>query len=157
MPVIWLVTYIIDPLAAAVALVTLRPLRPARPGAHRLTPLLLLEGGLFGIVGLVLLLIPGIGALVWPWKIDQLLAQVYGAFLLAFAVGGLMAAREARPAAILPTVASTAVLAALTLIASFLHLDRFTPGLVREIWFAGFALVLIESVFHFVILFLPAE
>lgn len=142
-PVIWLFTYVVDPVAAAAALLTLRPLRPARPGAHRLTTLFVLQGGLFGVVGIVLLVTPGVAALIWPWKIDPLLSQVYGAFLLAFAVGALLAAREARPAAVLPTVASTAVLAALTLIVSFVHLDRFAPGLASGIWFGVFALALV--------------
>jgi hypothetical protein len=142
-PVIWLATYVVDPVAAAAALLTLRPLRPARSGAHRLTTLFILEGGLFGVVGIVLLVIPGFATLVWPWKINLLLSQVYGAFLLAFAVGALLAAREARPAAVLPTVASSAALAGLTLIASLLHLDRFAPGPASGIWFGVWVLVMV--------------
>ena len=142
-PVVWLATYVVDPVAAAAALVALRPLRPARPGAHRLTMLLVLESALFGVLGIVLVVIPGMATLIWPWKITVLLARVYGAFLLAFAVGALLAASEARPAAILPTVASTAAFAALSLIASSLHLDRFTPVLASGIWFGILALTLV--------------
>jgi hypothetical protein len=154
-PVIWLATYIVDPVAAAAALLTLRPLRPARPGAHRLTPLFVLEGGILGLVGIVLLGLPGFGTLIWPWKINPLLAQVYGAFLLAFAVGALLSAREGRPAAILPTVASTTALAALTLIASLLHLDRFAPGLSNGVWFAVLALTFAAFVAALVSLLRP--
>ena len=142
-PLIWLAVYIFDPITAVAALLILRPLRPAQAGVHRLTGLFALESGVFGLGGIVLLVAPAFAAQVWPWKITPLLAQVYGAFLLAFALGALLAARESRAAAVIPTIAGTLVLAAGTLIGSVLHLDRFTPGISSVIWFAVVVLTLI--------------
>jgi hypothetical protein len=140
-PVAWLAIYVVDPIAAAAALITQRPLRAAQPGTHRLTALFLVQCCLFGVVGLVLLAAPEFGTLVWPWKISPLLSQVYGAFLFAFAVGALLAVREARRAAVQPLVASTAVLAVFALVGSLLHLDRFTLSLASSIWFGALVLV----------------
>jgi hypothetical protein len=146
-PIIWLATYVVDPIAAGTALLTLRPLRPGLPGAHRLSLLLRLEGGIFGVVGIFLVLAPATAALIWPWKINPLLSQVYGAFLLAFAVGALLASGEGRPAALVPPMASTLILVFLALIASLFHLDRFAGGLASEIWFG----ILVVAIVAFVI------
>jgi hypothetical protein len=154
-PVIWLVTYVVDPVAAMAALLMLRPLRAAQPGTHQLSMLFVLESGLFGVVGILLLLAPGIAMLIWPWNITPLLSQVYGAFILSFAVGALLAVWESRPAAVLPIAASTAVLAALTLIASSLHLDRFAPGLASWIWFGVLAATLAAAAVALVWLLRP--
>lgn len=142
-PAAWLAIYLVDPIAAVAALVLLRPLHPAWPGVHRLTSLFVLESAVFGLTAIVLLVLPDFATLVWPWKINPVLSQVYGAFLLAFAVAALLAARESRPAAVRPTIAGTAVLAAGTLLGSMLHLDRFTPGVSSTVWFAVVVLTLI--------------
>ncbi len=144
-PIIWLVTYVVDPAAAAIAMVTLRPLRPAEAGAHKLSVLFGAECGLFGLVGIFLVLFPGPAALIWPWKINSLLSRVYGAFLLAFAVGALLASGEGRSSALIPPVASTLALGALALVASLLHLDRFAAGLASGIWFGLLVAVLVAS------------
>jgi hypothetical protein len=142
-PIIWLVTYIVDPIAAAAALLTLRPLQSAQPGAHRLSALFRLEFGIFGAVGIFLVLVPGAAVLLWPWKINSLLSQVYGAFLLAFAVGALLSSGESRPSALLPPVASTLFLGLLGFAASLLQLDRFAPGLASGIWFGILVVVIL--------------
>jgi hypothetical protein len=142
-PIIWLVTYIVDPIAAAAALLTLRPLEAAQPGAHRLSALFRLEFGIFGVLGVFLVLAPGAAVLLWPWKINPLLSQVYGAFLLAFAVGALLSSGEERASALLPPVASTLALAVLGLVASLLQLDRFAAGLASGIWFGMLVAVIL--------------
>jgi hypothetical protein len=142
-PIIWLVTYVVDPVASAAAILTLRPFRPAQPGVHRLSLYFAIESAVFGAVGIFLLLAPGIASLVWPWKINSLLSQVYGAFLLSFALGALLAVWESRSAAIIPATVSTVILAAFSLIASSLHLDRFAPGLASWLWFGVLAAALV--------------
>lgn len=145
-PIIWLITYVVDPIAAAAALATLRPLRPAQPGAHQLSVLFRVEYVIFGVVGIILVLAPGTAALLWPWKITPLLSQVYGAFLLAFAVGAVLASGEGRPSGLIPPVASTLALGALALVASLLQLDRFTVGLASGIWFGVLVAVIVASI-----------
>jgi hypothetical protein len=100
----------------------------------------------FGVSGLVLLLAPAIASLLWPWKINALLAQVYGAFLLSFGGSAVLAAWEAHPSAVRPFVASTMTLAALTIAASLIHLDRFAPGIASLVWFVVFVLALVAFV-----------
>jgi hypothetical protein len=137
-PYLWLVTYVVDPIVAA--LVLFRGLRAAHRGSHRLTPLLLLQGVLFGSLGGLLLAAPGgfLGA--WPWVLSPLLARVYGSFFLGFALGAVLAAREARPAAIRPFLAASLALVVLALVASLLHLDRFDGGPAAWLWFGGHGL-----------------
>jgi hypothetical protein len=154
-PIIWLATYVVDPIAAAIALSTLRPLQPAQSRGHRLSTLFRLECGIFGVVGIFLVLAPGTAALLWPWKINPLLSQVYGAFLLAFAVGALLASGERRPSALVPPLASTLALVFLALVASLLHLDRFTAGLASGIWF-GVLLVAIVAFLVALVSLLPS-
>ncbi|HEX5416847.1 MAG TPA: hypothetical protein VFZ25_14380 [Chloroflexota bacterium] len=142
-PLIWLATYIVDPIAATAALLTLRPLHPARPSRHRLSAIFLLTGLVFGGSGLVMLAAPALASTIWPWKITALLAQVYGAFLFSFGGSAVLAAWEARPSAVRPFVASTVTLAVLTVVASLIHLDRFAPGIASLVWFIVFAIALV--------------
>lgn len=53
----------------------------------------------------VLLLHPYDGALLWPWPVQHMLAQIYGAPLFAYGVGLLLAARSARWAEMLMPLA----------------------------------------------------
>ena len=142
-PAIWLLTYLVDPVAVAAALLALRPLSAAEPGRHGLTPLFLIEAAVLGIAGIALVASPSVALQLWPWKINAILSQVYGAFLLAFALGAGLCAFEGRHRAVFPVVASTTALAALTLIVTRVHIDRFAHGAVTEIWLAGFFVVLI--------------
>lgn len=135
-PWLWMVTYVVDPLVASVAVVRLGLIGAGDPGRHRLTTLLLGQTVVFAAVG-VSLLIASEGVLgAWPWAVSPLLARVYAAFFLAFAVGALLAAFERRPAAIRPLVAGSVVLLVSTATTSLIHLARFDPGLSRWLWFA---------------------
>jgi hypothetical protein len=139
-PMLWLVTYTVDPIVTAALVVSWKLWHPAIPGRHALSRLLLAEFVLLGVMGHFSLLAPGPAVDLWPWKITPLLAQVYGAFLLTFAAGALLAAREARASAILPIVASSFALAVLVIVASAQHLPRFVPGAPTWIWFGGFTI-----------------
>jgi hypothetical protein len=142
-PVLWLVTYTADPIATALTFVSWKMWRAGQPGRHPLTSLFLVEASVLGALGAFSLLAPDLAVAVWPWKITPLLAQVYGAFFLTFASGGLLASRERRPMAIRPVAASAFALAVLVLVGSAFHLDRFAPGLPTLLWFGGFAIAAI--------------
>jgi hypothetical protein len=131
----WLVSYVVDPLVAAVAVVALGLARPARPGRHRLRPLFLGQAALLGATGLGLLAVPGTVGDLWPWPLTAVLARIYACFLLGFALGALLAARETRPAALRPFALASAALPLLVLVASVRHLDRFTHGVREGVWF----------------------
>ena len=136
-PKLWMITYLVDPVAVPVILVTLDLVRSAAPGRHRLTGLFLAEAAVLGAAGVALTLAPDAVLTAWPWTVSRLLARVYGSFFLAFAVGALLAAFERRPAAVRPFLAGSLGLLACTLVTSLLHLDRFDLGAVRWLWFGG--------------------
>lgn len=84
---------------------------------------------------------PSVMAGAWPWKISSLLAQVYSAPFLAYGVGSLWIARNARPAPARLVALGTSVWTALALVASLLHLQLFDPTRVATwVWFGGLAL-----------------
>ncbi|MGB9377216.1 MAG: hypothetical protein WCB04_06845 [Mycobacteriales bacterium] len=134
-PKLWMITYIADPVLAPLILAGLGLWRPAEPGRHRLTPLLLGQAVVFGVVGIALLLSMQAFLSAWPWKVTTLLSRVYAAFFLAFALGAVLSAFERRVAAIRPFVAGSLVLLLSTLVTSLIHLSRFHSGGGRSVWF----------------------
>jgi hypothetical protein len=120
-----------------IALVKLGIGRAAAPGRHRLTTLFVAEAVVLGGPGIALLLAPTGLLTAWPWTLTRLLARVYGAFFVAFAVGALLAAYERRPAAVWPLLTGSLALLAFMLGAPLQHLDRFQHGPVRWLWFGA--------------------
>src|SRR5437588_4776414 len=91
---VWIFDYVVDPILGLV-LVSVAGLWPQRQGArHSLTPLLRVQAVVFGALGLVLLLLPDVAAAYWPWNLPPVLGQLYGCFILTFAVGAALGSRE---------------------------------------------------------------
>ena len=88
----------------------------------------------------MLLFAPDLASAYWPWTLPPILGQLYAAFILTFAVGAALAARETSPLAIRTFVIASLALAVLVLIASALHVDRFKSEPVTVVWFATFGL-----------------
>jgi hypothetical protein len=153
----WLVSYIVDPLVAAVAVVALGLARAAMPGQHRATPLFLGQAAILGATGLGLLMAPGTAGDLWPWPLTAVLARVYACFLLGFALGALLAARETRPAALRPFALASAALPLLVLVASIRHLDRFKQGAHEWVWFSVVGALAVALTAAVPILFRAAE
>jgi hypothetical protein len=135
-PELWMLTYVVDPVVVPVAIATLGLVRPAAPGRHRLTNLFLGEAVVLGGAGIGLLIASDAVLGAWPWTIDPLLARVYAAFFLAFAVGALLAAYERRPRAVLAFLAGSLALLVFILVTTLLHLDRFSSGWALALWCA---------------------
>ena len=134
-PWLWLTTYVVDPVVACFALIWLGMIRAGAPGRHRLTVLFVAQAVVFGGAGIALLLASDAVLGAWPWTVTRLLARVYAAFLLAFAVGAVLAAYERRPAAVRPFLVGSLALLACSLGVSLLHLARFHDGPGRWVWF----------------------
>jgi hypothetical protein len=134
-PWLWMTTYVVDPVLATVAILALGLVRPAEPGRHRLSALFAAEAVVFGACGLALLLAPDAVLEGWPWTLTRLLARVYAAFFIAFAVGAVLSARERRAEALRPFAGGSLALLVLTLGVSLLHLARFDHGGIRWLWF----------------------
>jgi hypothetical protein len=133
-PLFWLLFYVVDPLL--VGLVFLRlgwggsgPDGPRPPAA-----LWLVEAVLFGVAGLVLLLLPGVARSLWPWTITEPQAQIYSAFFVTLAVTSVLAAREPDWAGVRWLAFMIAFLALLVLGVSMLHLPRFAGGARTAVW-----------------------
>jgi hypothetical protein len=135
---VWIFDYVVDPLLALV-LVPIAGLWPPRHGAyHPLTNLLWVETVVFGALGLLLLLVPQTAAIYWPWTLPPVAGQIYGCFLLTFAVGAALAARETEARAIRDFLIASVSLCVLVLLASAIHFDRFKPEPVTTAWFVLF-------------------
>jgi hypothetical protein len=133
-PYPWLVSYLVDPVAGAAALWALGLARPALPGRHRLSAIFATMLVVFGILGVVLLLFPETAVAHWPWKLTAILARVYAAIFIAFALGAALAALERRREAVRPFTLSALTLVVLIALASLIHRDRFVPGATTWIW-----------------------
>jgi hypothetical protein len=137
---VWMFDYLVDPLlgVAVIHFAGLWP--PWRTRRHALTPLLLVQAAVFGVVGLALLVAPDTTAALWPWALPPVLGQVYGCFFLTFALGAGLAAGEIEPRAIRGFLLSSLTLMGLVLLASGLHQDRFKAEPVSVVWFTVFSL-----------------
>jgi hypothetical protein len=133
-PTMWLVTYTLDPIVIAALVVVFALWRLGPTLRHRLTALLLIEAAVFGVLGLALLVVPGAMVEFWPWAMTTLLARVYAAFFLAFAVGPLIAAFDPRVATQVPVFTGSFALTIFTLVASALHSSRFDGGPATWLW-----------------------
>lgn len=138
-PWLWLITYIVDPIVAPLALVTLGVLGAAEPGRHRLTALFAGQAFVFGGAGIALMIAPDAMLTAWPWGLTRTLSRVYAAFFLAFAVGAVLAAGERRVAAVRPFLIGSIALLVATLGATLVHPARIDHGLSRWLWFGAHA------------------
>ncbi len=133
----WIGSYIFDPIAISLLVVTHGLVPAANPGRHRLTPLLLAEAGVLGVFGLFMLALPDAAASLFPWTIPPMLAQLYSCFFIAFAVIATLVAQENRPVLIRNFAISSFALMGLVLVASLLYAGRFSGGPAAWIWFGA--------------------
>src|SRR6266508_74093 len=99
------------------------------------------QGIVATVLGLVLLFAPNFMTSVWPWKITQLLAQLYSAPFLSYGIGSLMLARRQTWNEVRIPVTATLVFAVGVLIASILHRGLFSAAdLPDRLWFIGFTI-----------------
>jgi hypothetical protein len=138
-PYPWVTSYVVEPVIGAVTLRALHLRRAAIPARHRLTPVYVAEAVVFGVLGVVLAATPGTAVRIWPWALTAVLARTYAAIFLAFALGALLAAHEARPAAVRPFALSSLVLVGATAVVSLVHHARFDGGISTWVWAAGLA------------------
>jgi hypothetical protein len=93
----WWVLYVVIPLNGGVHLWLYRrlpPVDPIRLPAFQRVQLWVL-GGLIGLYGLALLIIPATAAGWWPWPINDIHARIYSAIFVAYGVGSVVLARSA--------------------------------------------------------------
>jgi len=136
---VWIFDYVADPLLGFI-LIPLAALWPARHAAHHsLSGVLYVKAVAFGGLGAILLLAPNLAASYWPWALPPVAGQLYACFLLTFAIGDVLAARESDVRAVRDFLIAALALCLLVLLVSAVHLDRFKPDPVTPIWFLFFA------------------
>jgi len=124
----WLCVYAVVP--PAMLIILLRQIRTPGIDPPREQPLptwyralLLIHAALLVPVGLVLLVVPTVGAQVWPWALTPLTARAIGAWLLGIGIAAVHAVWENDWKRIRPATASYITLGCL----EFVALARF-PG-----------------------------
>ena len=144
-PWVWFAAYVIYPL---IALGLAWRHRRAEPGAAPAAEVpvwarryLVGQGIVLAAVAVGLLLAPGAMADVWPWPIDQLLAQIYSAPLLAYGVGSVLLARQRTLLEVRVVVAGMLVFTAGVLLASIIHRELFSAGDIEDVLWFGLLVV----------------
>ncbi len=139
-PTFWMLFYLVDPLLVLFTFWKLGWRDSPAGGSSPLAPLWFGQSIIFGIGGIVLLVLPQPAIALWPWGMTEPLAQLYSMFFISISLISVLAARERRWASVQLVVFMLGALAVLVLVASALHLDRFKPGPGTAIWFAFFVL-----------------
>jgi hypothetical protein len=139
---IWFGAYVVVPIAQTWLLVRRRKAIASDEGAPLPKPLVIylwVQGTFLVSAAPVLLLHPYDGALLWPWPVQDMLAQIYGAPLFAYGVGLLLAARSGRWAQTRLLLGGLWLFAVTVLIASLGHLAPFSAtDPAAWVWFAMF-------------------
>ena len=134
---IWLFDYLVDPVLAA-AIVLVAGFLPIRDWTRdELSPIFGVEAAVLGVLGLVLVLAPGLAVAVWPWALPAVAGQLYGCFFLTFAVGAALAGGETWPTPRRIFTLTTLLLFVLVLAVSLIHVDRFKAEPVTWVWFGA--------------------
>jgi hypothetical protein len=138
---IWFGAYVLVPVTQAWLVLSRRGAAAATgPRLPRLaTSYLIGNGALLIVAGLVLLLAPEWGAQAWPWPVTPMLAQIYGAPLLAYGIGLGWAGFRGRLAEVGLLLGGIWLFAVAVLAVSILHRDLFSADEPATwVWFAVF-------------------
>jgi len=141
-PWVWTVSYVVYPaLAFALAWRYRRTGAPV-PGAALdgwARTSLQIQAGIFGLLGLGLLVAREVMVDVWPWPISNGVAQFYGGPFLAYAFCSWAYARKQTWTEVAPVVPAMLVFTAGTVVVSVVHDELFSAGdLADWVWFVGF-------------------
>jgi len=135
---VWLVVYLVVPVALLVVVV--RQARVAHPARGAATPrtrrtlprwlvgLLGLQGVVLGASAVALFLVPPATAHLWPWMLTPLTARMIAAWLAALAVAALLSLREGDVARVRIPAFAYVVFGVLQLLALVLYGEAFAWG-----------------------------
>lgn len=128
--VFWVVAYALVPVLLAWTLLEQRGIPGEdRRGGQRLPKLLrrllIIEGVVMLVAGILLLVAPGVADGIWPWALSPLTSRAIGSFLFGIGLAALFAVRDDDPLSFRGAALAYTVLGLLELLALNLH----TPDL----------------------------
>jgi hypothetical protein len=133
-PYPWLVSYIVDPGCAAVAIASLGLWTTELPRRDAIGVLFLAEAILCIAIGVLLVAAPGTAIDLWPWHLTAILARVYGSIFLALGLAAVLSAQERRASALVPFLCTSLAFGAGGLLCYALHSSRFDGGAATDVW-----------------------
>jgi hypothetical protein len=136
-PLGWVLSYLVDPLLAAILLWRMRGRGERRAGPNRHMAVLMAYAIVLGVLGAILLTLPAVAAQIWPWELPDVLSQIYSTFFLGMGACAALAARDPRPDAVRIFAIGQLFLLVLVLIVSLVHANSFRAGISTWLWFAG--------------------
>ena len=100
---------------------------------------LFLQGILFSLLAVLLFFSPMFMMNIWPWRVTQVLTQMYAGPLLAYGLGSLLFSRQEKWLGIRSILPGMLIFAVTTVVISFLHIDLFSFAEVPDLlWFGWF-------------------
>lgn len=143
---IWFASYIIYPFISFWMTLTQLHLMSAGdlPGARLAgwaRGFLFLQGILFTLLAALLFFAPAFMATVWPWRVSQVLAQMYAGPLLSYGLGSLLFSRQEKWLGVRSILPGMLAFSATTVIISVLHIGLFSFNQLPDLlWFGWFIL-----------------
>jgi len=154
---IWFASYIIYPIIAIWMTVRQPTMMQSTdlPGAALsgwARGFLLVQGILVTLLALLLFFFPAFMVMLWPWKVTQVLTQMYAGPLLSYGLGSLLFSRQEKWLGVRALVPGMLVFTATTVVISFIHFNLFSlteaPDLLWFGWFIIATVVLAIMTFR---------
>jgi hypothetical protein len=148
---VWLVIYTALPLLLPAMWIVNRSHDPGpEPGEPTFPrPLALFiagAGAVIGVFAVVMFVVPGIGASIWPWELTPLMNQMVAAWVLFWSTAAMCFAFERRYVAYRPFLPTAALWPAVLLGASLTYAEDFSGDAVLWVWRAALAALLLLEV-----------
>jgi hypothetical protein len=100
---------------------------------------LLVQGILFSVLAVLLFFAPAFMSTLWPWKVSQVLAQMYAGPLLSYGAGSLLFSRQEKWMGVRAILPGMLIFSVTTVLISFLHSSLFSFNEIPDLlWFGWF-------------------
>ncbi|HAV77758.1 MAG TPA: hypothetical protein DCX53_10455 [Anaerolineae bacterium] len=102
---------------------------------------LLAQGILISLLSVALFFAPAFMSVLWPWKVDVVLAQMYAGPLLSYGLGSYWFSKQEQASGVSSIVPAMLAFTLATLVVSIKHVSLFSFNEISDlIWFGWFSL-----------------